>query len=50
MRALIETLELLDQFESSTTHLAAIMAFEVVAVLSLMAGDVSVHDDNNVVI
>ena len=49
MRALIEALDPLDQFESSAAHSAAIMAFELAALLSPWARDASLHGDDDVV-
>ena len=49
MRAPLKALDPLDQFESSTAHSAAIMAFELAALPSLSAGDASLHGDNDVV-
>ena len=49
MRALIEALDPLDQFESSAAHSAAIVAFELAALLSPWARDASLHGDDDVV-
>ena len=49
IRALIETLDYVDQFESSAAHSTAIMAFKLVALSLPLAGDASLHGDDNVV-
>ena len=49
MRALIEALVSLDQFESSAALLAAIMAFELVVLLLSLAGDARPNFDKDVV-
>ena len=49
MRALIEGLDPLDQFESSAAHSAAIMAFKLVALPLPLAGDASLDGDDDVV-
>ena len=43
----MKALDPLDQFESSAAHSAAIMAFELAALSSPLAGDVSLHRDND---
>ena len=49
MRAPIEALDPVDQFESLAAQSAAIMAFELAALSSPLAGDASLHGDNDVV-
>ena len=49
MRALMKALDPLDQFESSAAHSAAIKAFELAALSSPLAGDASLHRDDDVV-
>ena len=49
MRALMKVLDPSNQFKSLAAHLAAIVAFNLAALLSPWAGDASLNDDNNVV-
>ena len=49
MRDLIEALDLFNQFESSAAHSGAIVAFKLAALLSLLADNTSLNDDDNVV-
>ena len=49
MRDPIEALDPLDQFKSSVEHLAAIMAFELVELLSPWVGNASLHRDDDMV-
>ena len=49
MRALIEALNLFDQFKSSAAHSAAIVAFDLATLLSPSTGDASLHGDDNVI-
>ena len=48
MKALIEAIDPFDQFESLVAHLVAIVAFELAALLSPLAGDASLHGDDDV--
>ena len=45
----MKALDPLDQFESSAAHSAAIKAFELAASLLPLAGDTSLHRDDDVV-
>ena len=45
----MKALDPLDKFESSAAHSAAIMALELATLSSLLAGDASLHCDENVV-
>ena len=45
----MKALDPLDQFESSAAHSAAIKTFELAALLSPLAGDASLHRDDDVV-
>ena len=45
----MKALDPLDQFESSAAHSAAIMALELAALSLPLAGDTSLHRDDNVV-
>ena len=45
----MKALDPLDQFESSAAHSAAIKTFELAALLSSLAGDASLHRDDDVV-
>ena len=49
MRALIKALDPLDQFESSAEHSAAIMAFELAALVLPWARNASLYGDDDVV-
>lgn len=49
MRALIKALDPLDQFKNSVAHSAAIMAFELAALPSPSAGNVSLHGNGTVI-
>jgi hypothetical protein len=49
MRALLKALDPLDQFGSAAAHSAAIMALELATLSSPLAGDASLHRDNDVV-
>ena len=45
----MKDLNTLDQFESSAAHFAAIKAFELAALSLPLAGDASLHRDDDVV-
>ena len=48
MKALVEALAPFDQFEGPVAHSMAIMAFELAVLLSLWAGNASLHHDDDV--
>ena len=45
----MKALDPVDQFESSVAHSVAIVAFDLAALLSPLAGDASLYGNNNVV-
>ena len=45
----MKALDPVDQFESSVAHSVAIVAFDLAALLSPLAGDASLHRDDDVV-